>query len=643
MGDKAIAIRSLPDGGTVQEKLSSERRHAQVLSEGQVAELAAMGRRIEAAAGGVPQDVEWCYEAGKLHIVQARPITSLYPLPGDPTGPLRLYFSFSHAQMMTDAMPPLAIDLWFWLLPMGRASLTGMPADAATQNRAMTEIGSRIYLEVTQGLANPRSRGPLLGLMGALYPQLNEALSGQIPRLGPSVPMDPTTKRGLFRFFAPVPFRLLKRLLFANPQQASAQATAALEAILSDHRAALAAAKGLAGRLRAARERLSVTFGILPTLAPYLGAGVLSQRLLRHFGVGEQSINVLVRALPGNVTTDMDLILADLADQVRAIPGLSEVLEQRGLSGAAEHPGSAPFLTSFQSFLDRYGMRGPGEIDLSRPRWGDRPESLLPMILGNLRGNQPIGAHRRRHADMEAEATREAENIIAATPFWRRPLMRRLIRVMRHHLAVREHPKYTLVRLFWDLRKVAFEAADFLLERGIFTDRGQVWFLSWEELEAAVEGRLEPSVVRGYIGQRQAEHLLNQRRMPPLVMASDGEIPTFGVRGDLPEGALGGIGASAGVVEGLARVVLDPGAEQLHAGEILVAPFTDPGWTPLFTHAAGLVTDVGGLMTHGSVVAREMGIPAVVGVTGATGRIRTGDRLRIDGSRGVVEILEKMV
>ncbi|HND30797.1 MAG TPA: PEP-utilizing enzyme, partial [Myxococcota bacterium] len=250
---------------------------------------------------------------------------------------------------------------------------------------------------------------------------------------------------------------------------------------------------------------------------------------------------------------------------------------------------------------------------------------------------------RRRHADMEAEATQEAEKILSAAPFWRRPLLSRMIRVMRSHLAVREHPKYTLVRLFWELRKTVFEAEELLLEQGHLTAKGQVWFLNWEELEAAVEGRLSPAAAQALVQQRQAEHLLNQRRTPPLVMASDGEIPTFGLRRDLPAGALGGIGASAGVVEGRARVVRDPSAEQLHAGEILVAPFTDPGWTPLFTHAAGLVTDVGGLMTHGSVVAREMGIPAVVGVTGATGRIQSGDRLRVDGSRGVVEILEKIV
>jgi pyruvate,water dikinase len=122
-------------------------------------------------------------------------------------------------------------------------------------------------------------------------------------------------------------------------------------------------------------------------------------------------------------------------------------------------------------------------------------------------------------------------------------------------------------------------------------------------------------------------------------MTSEGEVPRLLPPTDLPEGALAGLGASAGVVEGIAKVVLDPSVDILHAGEILVAPFTDPGWTPLFVHAAGLVCDVGGMMTHGSVVAREYGIPAVVGVTSGTRRIRSGQLLRVDGSRGIVEIL----
>ncbi|HEY8378898.1 MAG TPA: PEP-utilizing enzyme, partial [Nannocystis sp.] len=145
---------------------------------------------------------------------------------------------------------------------------------------------------------------------------------------------------------------------------------------------------------------------------------------------------------------------------------------------------------------------------------------------------------------------------------------------------------------------------------------------------------------RPRVAERRQAHERDRHLTPPLIITSEGEIPQKPVPKDLPEGALAGLGASAGVACGLARVVLDPAREVLHAGEILVAPYTDPGWTPLFVHAAGLVCDVGGMMTHGSVIAREYGIPAVVGVGDGTKRLRTGQRLRVDGSRGIVEVLE---
>jgi pyruvate,water dikinase len=145
---------------------------------------------------------------------------------------------------------------------------------------------------------------------------------------------------------------------------------------------------------------------------------------------------------------------------------------------------------------------------------------------------------------------------------------------------------------------------------------------------------------RPLVTQRQAETARFQKLAPPRIITSDGEMPTAQhSRANIPDGALAGSAVSAGVVEGIARVVLDPTKETLNPGEILVAPFTDPGWTPLFINAAGLVMEVGGLMTHGSVVAREYGIPAVVSVTDATTRIQTGQTLRVHGDGGYVEIL----
>src|SRR5262249_3326814 len=187
------------------------------------------------------------------------------------------------------------------------------------------------------------------------------------------------------------------------------------------------------------------------------------------------------------------------------------------------------------------------------------------------------------------------------------------------------------------LREVILEEARGLQARGLLKDVADVYFLELPELLSLLEGSGE---VAGLVARRREEHEHDRQLAPPRVLTSDGG---QGARrrqgGARPAGALAGSAASAGVAEGPARVVLDPQTATLEKGEVLVAPGTDPGWTPLFLNASGLVTEVGGLMTHGSVVAREYGIPAVVGVPGATRAIRTGQRVRVQGDLGYVELL----
>jgi pyruvate,water dikinase len=215
-----------------------------------------------------------------------------------------------------------------------------------------------------------------------------------------------------------------------------------------------------------------------------------------------------------------------------------------------------------------------------------------------------------------------------------------LVRVVRAGAGLREHPKFMLVQLLALVRSEALAAGGVLAERGQLERREDVWHLGFEEIALALEDpKLE---LAPRIAERKTELERDRAHKPPIAITSDGEIAVPGTRrGDLPAGALAGTPASAGVIEGLARVVTDPTREELSAGEILVAPFTDPGWTPLLVHAAGLVTEVGGMMTHGAVVAREYGIPAVVSVVSAVERIKTGQRVRVDGTRGFVEILER--
>ncbi len=306
-------------------------------------------------------------------------------------------------------------------------------------------------------------------------------------------------------------------------------------------------------------------------------------------------------------------------------------------------PGGEAFVAALDAFLDRYGMRGPAEIDISRPRWRDEPASILRTVAGNLKTAEE-GRHRAHYARLADAAETVAKQLVdeagrGALGWLRRPLVRRLVRVHREHLPLREHPKFMLVRILDLVRRTVLEAAEALRAQGRIDADDDVWFLELAELADALDDEGRP--LRERIAERRDAHRRYQRLYPPRVLTSEGESPLVHHATDsLPEGALAGTLVSAGVVEGPARVVRDPEREVLHPGEILVAPFTNPGWTPLFLNAAGLVMEVGGLMTHGSVVAREYGVPAVVCVPEATKRIQTGQRIRVNGEQGFVEILE---
>ena len=375
-------------------------------------------------------------------------------------------------------------------------------------------------------------------------------------------------------------------------------------------------------------------------------ANRLLGQLMRELGDADDLVAV-ARGLPGNVTTEMDLAVGDLADIARRSSDLVHHLRcsdaGTALTTARTIPGGGDFMAAWDRFIACYGMRGPSEIDISRPGWAEAPRSLLQMVIANLQ-NSTSGAHRAKQAQLAAAGEAAGERLITAArrgpggPL-RAALVRRLVRVARNLAPIREHPKYAIMRLRGLVRAVILDNAARLHAQDRLDVLDDVWFLDRNELTAALADPTQ--TIRERIALRKADLARYRHMTPPRVITSDGEIPSLDMtRNDLPAGALAGTPVSAGVVEGRAKVVLDPQHDLLGPGEILIAPFTDPGWTPLFINAAGLVTEVGGLMTHGSVVAREYGIPAVVSVSDATKKIKTGQRIRVHGDKGYVELLD---
>jgi len=427
--------------------------------------------------------------------------------------------------------------------------------------------------------------------------------------------------------------------------------TAWSDQVVADAQAALSAAEPGAGRMKVGRWLIATRMELaLRTLAHNIGGGAAAQKLVAKLAGQDASpddLNALWRGISGNVTTEMDLRVGDLADAARRSPALIAHLQQHDARSALDTldqvAGGPDFRQEWERFMADYGMRGPSEIDITRPRWRDDPASLMQMVLGNL-GSTESGLHRSRHAAMAEEGDAAAERLVTAAHHGlfgplRAAVLRRQIRVARNLLPVREHPKFMLIRIMGLVRTAMLEAGQMLVDAGRTDAVEDIWFLDMAEAIHVLENPGEE--LRTRIARRKADLAHYANLTPPRVITSDGEIPVVGhKRDDLPEGALAGNPVSAGVVEGIAKVLTDPTRESLAPGEILIAPFTDPGWTPLFINAAGLVMEVGGLMTHGSVIAREYGIPAVVGVLDATTLIKTGQRVRVNGDLGYVEVLD---
>jgi pyruvate,water dikinase len=363
--------------------------------------------------------------------------------------------------------------------------------------------------------------------------------------------------------------------------------------------------------------------------------------------LGEKSpADALAQSAPHNITSEMGLALLDVADALRPHPAVLAALQQAEgddtLDALPALPGGEAALAAIQGWLLRYGMRCPGEIDITRPRWAERPSQLIPLLLSYVRTFEAGAGRRRFEQGLEQSAQTEGELLrrLQALPDGEQKVqeVRRMIRRLRTFTGYREYPKYAMISRLFVYKQAIWAELRRLVEAGALSDEEDGWYLSFPELHALSRGeRLDASLVTA----RREAYRLHQGLRPPRVLTSEGEA-LFGRyrREGLPAGTLVGLGVSAGVAVGRARVALDMATADLEPGDILVTPFTDPSWTPLFVTVAGLVTEVGGLTSHGSVIAREYGLPAVVGVEGATLRIQDGQRIRVDGAEGTVEVLD---
>lgn len=644
--EKDMMIVARTEGGVVHQDVPPSRRAAQVLPDAVIRDLAAQGRRIQELFG-TPQDIEWALDDGGVRILQARPVTSLFPLPEPPSDHrLHVYFSFGHQQMMTDPIKPLGLSVLRTFFPFGQRLPNG-------ESMQLVQAGNRLFFDYTAPLHNRFARTLLSWAAGAMDRRAGNALVGiaERPDFRLNHRVDPLRDLAIYAFLVRAVARVTADLCWSDMGTRQARAQRFIEQTLASTRNAVGNDPDVNRIARIQQELERVPRRMFYRLTLTQVSAMIARRLVESLcraWIGDTTeLPALDKSLPGNVTTEMMLAIGDLADLVRGNLVLLDYLQSQSrpfsFEDLAPLPGGTEFGVALQAVLQRYGMRGPGEVDITRTRWREQPAALFPAIVSNTRSGG-TGEHRERFLAGELEAMAATARILSwlreARMGWpKAAIVARLITVQRTMMGMREHLKFLAVGLFDVYRDVIRAEAARMVASGILDDVSDAEYLTLQELRELVDGTT-PADLPALISARKQEHDLSRSLHPPRLFTSEGEIITgTHAAGDATGTTLTGSPVSAGVVEGRARVVLRPQDADLQDGDILVAPFTDPGWTPLFSAVRGMVLEIGGLMTHGAVVARELGLPTVVGVDGATRVIRDGERIRVDGSLGIVELL----
>lgn len=633
---KKLGVYASEEGGTEEREIEPARQHEQALTDEQVLRLEGMGRKIEAYFGR-PQDIEWCLVDDGFYIVQSRPITTLFPVPEN-DGRMRVYISLGHQQMMTDAIRPLGMS--FFQLLAG--------------DFPMRTAGGRLFWEVTHDLASPVGRRIVTSIMGKSDPLITNAITSLLQRKGflASLPRGKSSlsmrTTGMSWTMPVEALRIYRR----NDPAVILDLMARNEASISDLRQRIASVSGddLLAFIEEDRKQLKAIMynprGYGAIMVGLLASGWLHNKMKKWLGE-KSAADTLSQSVPHNVTSEMGLALLDVADVVRRYPAVIEYFQHAGdeafFDDLAKLEGGDAVSRSIRAYLEKYGMRCPGEIDITRTRWNEQPTALIPAILSNIKNFAPgAGSGKFERGRLEAEEKeRELLSRLEQLPGGKQKAKktRRMISVLRNFIGYREYPKYGLIQRFWVYKQALLKEAAGLAQKGVIREKEDIYYLSFEELREVVRtNRLDYKI----IASRKADYEVFEKLTPPRVMTSEGEV----VSGEynlnhIPQDALPGLPVSAGIIEGRARVVLKMEEANLEAGDILVTPFTDPSWTPVFVTVKGLVTEVGGQMTHGAVIAREYGLPAIVGVENATKLIKDGQRIRVNGTEGYVEVLSR--
>lgn len=627
---KKNAIVPLKSGAVKTVKVDEERQGIQVLTDREILKLEQIGRKIEKHFG-YPQDIEWCLVDGVFHIVQSRPITTLYPIPKVDDEKNHVYVSVGHQQMMTDPIKPLGISLF-----------------QLTAFRPMYEAGGRLFVDVADALTSSTGRKALIGALGNSEPLIGDALTTIVER-DDFIKLEANDEKGKSENNRKMPLSDAQ-LQVQNDKTICEKLIKSSELSIKELKENIKSKTGVDlfdFILEDIQELKRILFN--PQSSAVIRAGMNASSWINEKmeeWLGEKNVaDILSQSVSNNVTSEMGLALLDVADVVRPYPEIIEYLktikDDKFLEELPKFNGGKEVRDAINNYLDKYGMRCAGEIDITKTRWGEKASILIPMILSNIK-NFELGASKEKFEKGLEEARRKEESLLTRLESLsdgkeKAEQTKQMINTIRSFIGYREYPKYGMISRYFVYKQALMKEAEELVKKGVIHEKEDVYYLTFDEFKEVVQkGKVNYEV----INKAKNDYKLYEKLTPPRVMLSNGEI----VRGkykrkNISENMMIGLPVSSGIIEGRARVILNIEEANLESGDILITTFTDPSWTPLFVSIKGLVTEVGGLMTHGAVIAREYGIPAVVGVENATKIIKDGQQIRINGTEGYIELL----
>lgn len=627
-----------------------------ILNPTQTAEIARLAAEVERLFGR-PQDIEWAQKNGHTYLLQSRPVTATAQ-PGliDEDGQVNMAALLRRAdemgseiwtddnvgEVIPDAVTPLT---WSVLEPLGNDAFHSFLRRVGVRRYPAAGLFGHFYRRVYF------NQSQFQRLMRRFYPShLGQIDGGRSRLLGFVRAATALAETGLRSLM------LIPRL----PRQARGLVAAApgelrhapLPQTLSDE-----ALWAETERWQTIGQQVMALHLTVTVFASLLYS--LLEKQVSRWSNGRVQAAWLVAGLPGMKSAamgrDLAALAAEIADDADLVTDLLAASPQALTEWASSLPADHRFSRALERFLSRHGHASFREFELAFPRWREDPGHVLVMLQNHLRGHGgsgPDGSSKTQEAMRQRAAQALRRQLRWNT---RRPFFEILLRWTRRYSVARENLKYTFVMLHGRQRQLYLTLADRLVERGALAETDDLFYLTRPEVHALLAGRQNRETINATIDQRRADYVRHQDAQAPKIIEQwpDGSLrplagPHHQGAPETVEGmeetekeafTLRGVAASAGQATGRARVILDPSnSAQLERGEILVALSTNPAWAPLLLNAGGLITEVGGLLSHGAIVAREYGLPAVLNVKGATQAIRTGQRLAIDGFAGTVQV-----